>query len=121
MGKKILIVEDGEDYAAICVKRFKQGGFDIMHAKNKKETMEIVKIFKADLVLLDKNLNSEEYTGLDLVAGIREYIPDVKIVLLSNQQDSGLRKDVIRHKVDFELLKIEYTPKELVERINEIF
>jgi len=54
MPKRVLVVEDEPDILKVIVFRLKKAGYEVIHAANGKEALDIVRgQDKADLILLD--------------------------------------------------------------------
>jgi DNA-binding NarL/FixJ family response regulator len=91
---KIAIVED----SSIIVDRMKGMLFDISgvefvgHADTLPATIELIKISRPDVVILDINLRSPDgKNGIDILSRIREVYPVIKVIMLTNLTDMRYR------------------------------
>ncbi len=58
---------------------------NVLKAKNFKETLEITKTEKIDILILDINFESEEYNGFTIAEKIKTLYPYIKIIILTQQ------------------------------------
>ncbi|MDZ7612011.1 MAG: response regulator [Candidatus Moranbacteria bacterium] len=119
--KKILIVEDDPMLSEIYQKKFENSGrYEVIKATTGTETMEKIKKEKPDLVLLDLVL--PEMDGFEIIREARkdESLDKVMIVPFSNlaQEDNQAKAQEMGAN-DF-IAKSEYTPHQLVEKVDEI-
>lgn len=83
----ILLVEDEAFYAQLVQGFLKQHGYtDIKHVDNALECLQQVREDRIpDVVILDYNLGNLD--GVSTLKQIRAYKPDLKVILLSGQED----------------------------------
>lgn len=87
LNKKIVIVEDDEDFVFILEKKFTKEGFSVITSKDGEEGVTIVEKEKPDLVLSDMLMPKMD--GIAMGKKIRETNTDVPIIFLTN-----IKKDI---------------------------
>ena|SRR3989344_2640701 len=85
INKKILLVEDDDDFVFILVKKFTGEGFTIVTAKNGQEGVIAAQKEKPDIVLSDMLMPVMD--GMAMAHKIRELSPDLPIIFLTNIKD----------------------------------
>ena len=82
MKKRILIVDDSFYMRTMLKNMLTDAGYEVVgEAANGQEALEMAASAKPDLITLDVIL--PDNTGLDVLKGIRENDPDVKVVMCS--------------------------------------
>ena len=116
--KKILIIEDEKILRDMYTEKFSRAGFKVVCASNSQEGLKLVKEEKPDLVLLDVLLPKEN--GIFFLKELRKdpQLGKCKVVAFSNYDDSQTRKEAEKLGVKDYLIKTNYTPKEIVERVE---
>ena len=116
---KILLVEDEIEIAEMYKEKFEESGFKMVLAFDAKQGMEKAKKEKPDLILLDILLPTEN--GISFLARMRKdpEIGDTAVIALSNYDEPRTKQEAFDLKVKDYLLKTDYTPKTLVEKIRK--
>jgi DNA-binding response OmpR family regulator len=115
--KKILIIEDEIVLAEMYKEKLEKEGFEVFLASEIEEGIEIAKKERPDLILLDILLPREN--GVSFLEKIKkEEIKDIPIVAFSNYDDPGTKKRAFELGVKEYLIKANYTPGEIVEKIK---
>jgi len=115
--KKILIIEDEIVLAEMYKEKLEKEGFEVFLASEIGEGIEIAKKEKPDLILLDILLPREN--GVSFLEKIKkEGIKDIPVVAFSNYDDPGTKKRAFELGVKEYLIKTNYTPGEIVEKIK---
>ncbi len=83
--KKILIVEDDEDFSYILQKKFVMEGFAIVTAKNGEDGVAVTIKEKPDLIFSD--ILMPKMDGVAMAKKIRELNISIPIIFLSNMKD----------------------------------
>ncbi len=86
MGKSILVVDDEAPIRELLSLFLTKRGYSVTGVATADETMDLVKQFKYDLVILDIHLVTSN--GLDLIGPIKEAQPSTSVVILT-----GLGRD----------------------------
>ena len=122
INKKILIVEDDEDFSVILQKKFANEGFSIVTAGNGQEAIEVTEREKPDLILSDVLMPKMD--GMTMMKKLREaneWGKSVPIILLTNlsADDDKINKAITENEPAYYLVKANYTISDLVEKIKE--
>ncbi len=119
MKKKILIIEDEKMLAEMYRDKFEQEGFDIHSAFDAEEGLEMTKEIKPDLVILDILLPRENgISFLKKMRGVKE-IASIPVVAFSNYDDLRTKKEAKDLGAKDYLIKTNYTPREILEKVNK--
>jgi len=115
---KILIIEDEKLMAQMYQERLEGSGFEVVLARNSKEGFEMAKEEKPDLIVLDILLPTEN--GVSCLARLKKEPETEKIpvIAFSNYDEPETRKETFKLGVEDYLLKTDFTPKGLVEKIK---
>ena len=118
MPKKILIVEDEKLLGEMYKDKLSRAGFEIIWAFEAKDALKLVKKEKPDLILLDILLPREN--GIFFLKQLRKNpkIASVLVVAFSNYDDPETKKQAFKLGVKDYLMKTDYTPKEIIEKIK---
>ena len=119
--KKIIFLEDEEVLGRIYTEHLKAAGFEVKWLKTTKETEEMAKKIKADLVLLDQGIRGENKSGLDIICSLKAALPEAKIVMLSNFSHFQLEEEALKAGAIGYLVKINTPPNALVKYVNKLF
>jgi DNA-binding response OmpR family regulator len=115
--KKILIIEDEIILAEMYKEKLEKEGFKVFLASEIEEGIEIAKKEKPDLILLDILLPREN--GVSFLEKIKkEEIKDIPVVAFSNYDDPETKKRAFELGVKEYLIKANYTPREIVDKIK---
>jgi len=117
--KKILIIEDEEILAEMYRDRFKQAGFKVAMASSAEEGLEAALKEKPDLILLDILLPREN--GIGFLEKLRKNpkTASLRVVAFSNYDDPLTKKKAYELGVREYLIKTNYTPQEVVQKIKK--
>ena len=119
MAKKILIVEDEKLLVEMYEDKFTQAGFEVITAFDAREALILAKREKPDLILLDILL--PRANGLSFLEYLRKdsKVGSTLVVAFSNYDDPGAKKKAFELGVKDYLIKTNYTPKKIVNKIKE--
>ena len=117
--KKILIIEDEKVLAEMYKDRFSEEGFQVVLAGSAEEGFEALKKEKPDLILLDILL--PKANGVSFLKKIREQseLSSIPVVALSNYDEPKTKKEAESFGVKDYLLKTDFTPQDLVNKIKD--
>ena len=87
INKKILIVEDDEDFLFILKKRLTFEGFSVVTAEDGEEGISTAEREKPDLIITDVLI--PKIDGIAMIKKIREFNSNVKIIFLTNIKDTN--------------------------------
>lgn len=119
MAKKILIIEDEKILRDMYAQKLSRAGFEVLSVAGAEEGLEAAKKEKPDLILLDILLPKEN--GIFFLKKLRRdpKICQSEVVAFSNFDDSDTREEAKKLQVKDYLIKTDYTPREIVEKIKE--
>ena len=100
INKKILIVEDDEDFLYILEKKFTTEGFSDVTAKDGQEGIAVAEKEKPDLILSDMLM--PKIDGITMAKKIRESNATVPIIFLTNIKDT--RYAAVQESGEFDYL-----------------
>lgn len=117
--KSILLIEDEPLLVEIYKQKLKEIGGKIFWAYSAEEAQTILKKEKIDLIILDILLPRKNgLTFLKELKAKKRKLPQV--IILSNLGDQKLIKKAVKLKAVKEyLLKTEYTPSQIIEKIKK--
>ena len=116
MARKVLIVEDESNIAELINLYLKKEGYETMIAPDGGKALELYRLFRPDLVLLDIMLPVMD--GWGVCAHIREK-GKTPIIMLTAKSDVGDRITGLEMGADDYLVK-PFEMKELMARINAV-
>lgn len=117
---KILIIEDEPLLAEMYRDKFIKSGFEVFSSFSAEEGFEIIKKEKPSLVLLDILLPVENgITFLDWIKKDSE-VSFIPILAFSNYDDEETKRRAFKLGVKDYLIKTNYTPQEIIEKIKNI-
>ena len=116
--KKILLIEDEKILAEMYKDRFTRAGFEVFLAFESREGLELAKKEKPDLIILDILLPREN--GIVFLNWLRkdEEISSIPVVAFSNYDDLATKRKAAKLGVKDYLIKTNYTPQEIVEKVK---
>lgn len=114
--RKLLIVEDDEDFLSILKTKFIGDGFSVITAPDGENGISTAESEKPDLILSDFLL--PRMNGLEMAQKIRETDKDTPIIFLTNINDADYTKK-IEESHDFEyLIKSDVSISDIVEKVK---
>jgi len=117
--KKILLIEDDPQQIMIYETEFNNYGYRIMVADNGMKGIEIAKRELPDLIFLDMILGDIE--GMQVLRKLKAEpkTKDLKVVVLSNLNKKELADEAAALGAIDYLVKIQYLPREIVEKAKK--
>ncbi len=116
--KKVLIIEDEKILGEMYRDKFIQSGFDVKLVDSTEEGIKIIKKERFDLVLLDILL--PEANGIQFLKKLKEIseAAAIPVVAFSNYDDPETKQEAAKLGVKDYLIKTNYTPQEIIEKIR---
>ncbi len=116
--KKVFIVEDDPFLTDIYVTKFEEKGYNVEAARDGEEALEMAQGKEFDVLILDINL--PKMSGWDVLRKLRseKRNQDYKVIILSNF-DIEDREVMDELKVSKYIMKVYYTPEEVVEEVEK--
>jgi len=121
MKKKILIVEDEEILAQMYKDKLQQEGFEAFLAFDASQGIEILKRENIDLILLDILLPRED--GISFLKKMKNLKKEKSplVIAFSNYDNPEIKQTLQNLGAKDYLIKANYTPQEVVEKIKKYF
>ncbi|MFC1630079.1 response regulator [Patescibacteria group bacterium] len=118
MAKKLLIVEDEKILGDMYEETFSQAGYEVSLTSSVEEGLKTAKSIKPDLILLDILLSQDN--GLVFLKKLREdsELSLTPVIAFSNYDDPETKKEAIKLGVKDYLLKTDFTPQAIVEKVK---
>lgn len=118
--KKILIIEDEKILAEMYKEKFDSAGFLTNFFLDCEEAKEFLEKEKPDLILLDILLPRS--SGVDFLKWLKENkdYSNIPVMVLSNYDDLKTKKECFELGIKDYLIKTQYTPTEILEKIKNI-
>ena len=120
--KRVLIVEDDQDYRVRMQDFFSSNGFGVQVAETGEEVMEKVLVYKPHIIILDLLLPKVD--GFEVLKRIRTYPdPDVAntaVVVLSNLSSESDMNRAKEGNVQAYLVKALTSQAQIMEKAKEI-
>jgi len=120
--KKVLVAEDDLAMREIIVHKLISHGFEVKEAEDGKKALELVPVFKPDILLLD--LLMPELDGFGVLEALRKdkdtTVAKTPVIVLSNLWSN---QDMLKAKafsVEAFLVKAYFTPDEILAKITEV-
>ncbi len=115
----ILVIEDERILAEMYRDKLERSGFKVHSAFDAEEGLEMAVKVKPNLILLDILLPREN--GISFLEKMRQRkeISSIPVIAFSNFDDSQTKVNAQKLNVKDYLIKTDYTPKEIVEKIRK--
>jgi DNA-binding response OmpR family regulator len=119
-GKKILCIEDEHFISELYARALRQAGYDVTTMLSGEDGLRAAQSNQYDIILLD--LMIPGITGFEVLRRLRDENPDLKskIIITTNLDQEDRDREEIESKADGYLIKAEFTPRQLVQIINDI-
>lgn len=117
---KILLIEDEPELAGLFSISLQQAGFQMEVLPDGENAVSLIKKMKPDLVLLDLIIPKKD--GYEILKEIKgdQAIKGVLIYVFSNLTQKAEIERAMKLGAKDYLIKSDYTPSKLVEKVNEI-
>lgn len=118
---KVLLAEDDKDLLEIFSLKLKISGFNLLTATNGQDALDLIKKEKPDLVLLDLVMpEMDGYQVLTALGKDKSLKGKTLVYVWSNLTQNSEIEKAKKLGADGYLIKSDYTPSKLVEKIAEI-
>lgn len=118
--EKIILVEDDpflhELYRDVLI----NAGYTVVSAKDGQEGLLVINNnTDASLILLD--LMMPKLNGIEVLKELKNNVAtkDLSVIVLSNQSERAVIQDALRLGANAYLLKADYTPKQIIDTIQQ--
>ena len=112
-------MEDEKILGEMYKEKFSKADFEVALADSAEKAKEILEKDKPDLILLDILL--PRANGIAFLTEIKKKgsISSIPVIAFSNFDDPETKKEALRLGAKDYLIKTNFTPKEMIERINK--
>jgi DNA-binding response OmpR family regulator len=125
MRNKILLIEDEEMIVGLYEEAFKKAGFEIQSLRTGNQAIEAIREIREgkrerpDLILLDLILPDIE--DAEVLKEFKKYpeTKDIFVFVLTNYPNSRLKKELEKEGIDKFLVKVDYTPSQLIKIVKK--
>ncbi|HZX50183.1 MAG TPA: response regulator [Candidatus Paceibacterota bacterium] len=122
-GKKkyILLIEDEATLSNLIESGLRDQGYEVKAAKDGNEGLRLIRETKPDLVLLDIMLPGLK--GFDILEKLHKedgVLPGLPVIIISNSGDSIEIERALHMGVRDYLVKVNFNPNEVVEKVNSV-
>jgi DNA-binding response OmpR family regulator len=116
---KVAVIEDDLPIQQMYLMKLRSAGFEVAGAEDGAKGLKLIKKFRPDLVLLD--LLMPAMTGQQMLKEMREqdWGKDILVIILTNLSQSEVPMDLRLLRVEKYVLKVQYTPKQVVDIVTE--
>ncbi len=117
--KKILIVEDDDDYRKLLARKLNKSGYMTFSSTNGQEALRFLKKKTVDLIVLD--LIMKKMNGLEFYEKIeKETNKETPILILSNIQLSNINELVTKPQIEGYLIKANTSLAKVIDKIESV-
>ena len=118
--KKILVIEDDEQFLGFVAELLTNEGFDVIKAENGKEGIKVVEKNEPDLILTD--LLMPEKDGVRVISEVRSKYSHIPIIAMSGGQSvfSPVFLEAASSLGAAQTLTKPFSDEELIESINSV-
>lgn len=99
MNKRVFVVDDEDEFASTLAERLRLRGYETETFTRAEKALEAARRKPPDIVLLDVKLLL--LSGMELLMTIRQYVPGVRVVLLTGH---------VNHETRIEGVRLDYFP-----------
>lgn len=119
--KNVLLVEDDVILRHVLSGQLSANGFTVSEAQNGEEALEILKLEKPDVILLDLILPGID--GFEVLKQIKGDIllKNIFVIVISNLGDDDAIKRAFNLGADDYFVKAQYPIKSIIEKLNAQF
>ena len=118
MKKRILLVDDEEDFVKILSERLTLRGFQIATAFTGEQALEKIKEYNYDVVILDIAMPGMD--GLEALKKIKDIKPLTEVIMLTGHGTCEIAIEGMK-RGSFDFLLKPVKTDELVEKINKAY
>ena len=119
-GKKVLCIEDEHFISELYGRALRRAGYDVTIMLSGEDGLRAAQSNEYDVILLD--LMIPGITGFEVLRRLNKESPKIKakIIITTNLEQEYDSRSEIEKMADGYLIKAEFTPRQLVEMINDI-
>ena len=114
---RVLIVDDEPSYRDYLDRYLTREGYEVRTASSGQEALEIGRVFLPHVILADWMLKDQMH-GLEVAVSLREFSPEMRILLMTGFPSSEIRKEADRAHV-FRFLEKPFGLEQVATAIRE--
>lgn len=116
----VILIDDDKWITDLYGEKLREEDFNIFTANNGKEGVKLINLYKPDLILLDIVMPGGD--GFYVLKEIKkkEETKNIPVIVLTNLSNEEDRKNAERLGADYYMVKINYTPDKVAEKIREV-
>lgn len=114
--KKVLLVDDHEMYLKYVSREFVRAGVHVLVAQTLEDALELVRLHKPDVALVDLFLTPPE-SGLDVIRAIKDEDPDLFCILVSAHMSVAHAMMGVRAGADDVFIK-PFNARQVIARVE---
>ena len=117
---KIAIIEDEKSIREMYTFKLASQGYHVKSAEDGLSGFELVKEYRPQLILLD--IKMPKLPGNEVLKRVRSEIWGryIKVIILTNVSKHEIPADLRFLRVDKYIIKAHYTPRQVLEIVNEV-
>ena len=120
--KRIVLVEDEPTLANLIESGLRKEGYEVKSEKNGTRGLQLILKVKPDLVLLDIMLPGlNGFTILEKLHKEYHMLPALPVIIISNSGDSIEIERASKMGVRDYLIKVNFNPDEVIEKVKNVF
>ena len=120
--KRIVLVEDEPTLANLIESGLRKEGYEVKSARNGTRGLQLIREAKPDLVLLDIMLPGlKGFAILEKLYKEDHMLPALPVIIISNTGDSIEIERASKMGVRDYLIKVNFNPDEVIEKVNNVF
>lgn len=119
--KNILLIEDDDVIIKLLVKRIEKAGYNVEVARNGKGGIQKIKERMPDLLLLDMIMPILDGFGVLEYLKKENILPGLPVIIVSNSGQPVEIERILKMGVRDYLVKLNFSPNELIEKIRNVF
>jgi DNA-binding response OmpR family regulator len=117
---KVILIDDDEMLLEMYRVKFTQKGCEVLTALDGEQGLTLIKEQKPDLIILD--ILMPKIDGIAVLKQLRQEAPEIAlipVVVLSNFDAPGTKKEVLELGAKDYVLKSNFTPDQLYEKVKD--
>lgn len=102
-GKKILLVDDNDDFRGLLRELLSAGGHEIVEAGDGEEALRLFDANPTDVAIVDLNIPTRD--GIEITKYLKSQKPSMKVIMITGYADFYSPKDILSAGIDHFLQK----------------
>lgn len=117
--QSILIIEDEVDLGETYEEKLNSANYNAKLVATIEEAEDLADFHPA-LLLVDHGLSGSNKNGVEAITTLKKKFPEAALVIFSNYNENSLERKAFELGADEYWVKINFTLKQLIEKIQEI-